>query len=112
MIDASRYDKIEKLKNGTTVRIRSIRPDDKNRIAEAFRNLESESIYTRFFVHKKALTDEELKAATELARLWRGQGKVAEARGLLEPVVEWFTEGLDTAPLLEARALLDELGSA
>ena len=66
MIDASRYNKIEKLKNGTTVQIRSIRPDDKNRITEAFRNLESESIYTRFFRHKKDLTEAELKAATEV----------------------------------------------
>ncbi len=66
MIDAATYDEIEKLKNGTTVRIRSIRPDDKGRLTEAFRNLESESIYTRFFQQKKALTDEELKAATEV----------------------------------------------
>jgi len=66
MIDAAKYDKIETLKNGTAVRIRSIRADDKDRISEAFRNLESESIYTRFFAHKKALTDEELKAATEV----------------------------------------------
>ncbi len=66
MIDASKYDKIETLKNGTTVQIRSIRPDDKGRLTEAFQNLESESIYTRFFQQKKALTDEELKAATEV----------------------------------------------
>jgi GNAT superfamily N-acetyltransferase len=66
MIDASKYDEIETLKNGTTVRFRSIKPDDKGRLTEAFRNLESESIYTRFFQQKKALTDEELKAATEV----------------------------------------------
>ena len=66
MIDAAKYDKIETLKNGTAVRVRSVRPDDKNRISEAFRNLETESIYTRFFQHKKALTEEELKAATEV----------------------------------------------
>jgi RimJ/RimL family protein N-acetyltransferase len=66
MIDASIYDKIETLKNGTTVRIRSIKPDDKGRLTEAFRNLESESIYTRFFSQKKALSEAELKAATEV----------------------------------------------
>jgi RimJ/RimL family protein N-acetyltransferase len=66
MIDPAKYDETETLKNGATVRVRSIRPDDKNRLSEAFRNLEAESIYTRFFHHKKTLTDEELKAATEV----------------------------------------------
>jgi RimJ/RimL family protein N-acetyltransferase len=66
MIDAANYDQIETLKDGTTVRVRSIRPDDKKRLSEAFRNLEAESIYTRFFHQKQRLTDEELKAATEV----------------------------------------------
>ena len=66
MIDTSNYDKIEALKNEMRVRIRSIRPDDKHRLAEAFKNLDPESIYTRFFHHKKMLTDEELKSATEI----------------------------------------------
>jgi predicted ATPase len=46
-------------------------------------------------------------AATSLARLWAKQGKRAEARGLLAPVYGWFTEGFDTADLIDARALLD-----
>jgi predicted ATPase len=51
----------------------------------------------------------ELRAATSLARLWQGQGKHAEARELLEPVYDWFTEGFDTPDLKDAKALLDEL---
>jgi tetratricopeptide (TPR) repeat protein len=51
----------------------------------------------------------ELRAATSLARLWRDQGKRAEARDLLAPVYAWFTEGFDTRDLIEAKALLDEL---
>jgi len=35
-------------------------------MSETFRNLETKSIYTRFFHHKKTLTDEEFKAATEV----------------------------------------------
>ena len=66
MIDARSYSVEETLKNGTAVRIRGVRADDKKRISEAFRNLETESIYKRFFQYKKALTDEELKAATEV----------------------------------------------
>ena len=52
----------------------------------------------------------ELRAATRLAHLWRDQHKRAEARALLQPVYDWFTEGFDTADLKNARALLDELG--
>ena len=44
-----------------------------------------------------------------LARLWRDQGKVQQARELLGPVYGWFTEGFDTCDLKEAKALLDLL---
>jgi predicted ATPase len=53
----------------------------------------------------------ELRAAMSLARLWRDQGKVSEARELLAPVYGWFTEGFDTRDLKEAKALLEELAS-
>jgi tetratricopeptide (TPR) repeat protein len=53
----------------------------------------------------------ELRAATNLARLWSNQGKHQEARELLAPVYGWFTEGFDTLDLKEARALLDELAA-
>ena len=46
-----------------------------------------------------------------LARLWRDQGKVRDARELRAPVYGWFTEGFDTRDLREARALLEELAS-
>ena len=52
----------------------------------------------------------ELRAAMSLARLWRDQGKLRQARELLAPVYGWFTEGFDTLDLKEAKALLDELG--
>jgi len=51
----------------------------------------------------------ELRAATSLARLWRDQGKRAEARDLLAPIYAWFTEGFDTRDLQDAKALLEEL---
>jgi predicted ATPase len=51
----------------------------------------------------------ELRASTSLARLWRDQGKVQQARELLAPVYGWFTEGFDTRDLKEAKALLQEL---
>jgi predicted ATPase len=51
----------------------------------------------------------ELRAAMSMARLWRDQGKRAEARDLLAPIYGWFTEGFDTLDLREAKALRDEL---
>ncbi len=53
----------------------------------------------------------ELRAATSMARLWRDQGKLCEARSLVAPVYGWFTEGFDTLDLREAGALLGELDS-
>jgi DNA-binding SARP family transcriptional activator/predicted ATPase len=51
----------------------------------------------------------QLRAATSLARLWLAQGKRAEARHLLAPIYNWFTEGFDTPVLREARVTLEEL---
>jgi predicted ATPase len=53
----------------------------------------------------------ELCASMSLARLWRDQGKRSAARDLLAPVYGWFTEGFGTPVLLEAKALLEELGA-
>ena len=53
----------------------------------------------------------ELRAAMSMARLWRDQGKVQQARELLAPVYGWFTEGFDTIDLKEAKILLEGLVS-
>jgi TOMM system kinase/cyclase fusion protein len=51
----------------------------------------------------------ELRAAMSLARLWQQQDKHQDARDLIAPVYDWFTEGFDTADLQEAKALLKAL---
>ncbi|MDJ0947887.1 MAG: adenylate/guanylate cyclase domain-containing protein [Alphaproteobacteria bacterium] len=51
----------------------------------------------------------ELRASVSLAGLWLREGKVDEARECLAPVRGWFTEGLDTPDLKDAKAVLDEL---
>ncbi len=56
--------------------------------------------------HAKSLT---LRTAISLARLWQSQGNRQDAHDLLAPVYSWFTEGFDTADLINAKALLDEL---
>ncbi len=53
----------------------------------------------------------EVHSATDLARLWRSQGKVQQARELLAPVYGWFREGFETRDLKEAKALLEELAA-
>jgi predicted ATPase len=44
-----------------------------------------------------------LRAAMSMARLWRDQGKPQQARELLAPVYDWFTEGFDTRDLKRRR---------
>ena len=53
----------------------------------------------------------QLRAVMSMARVWRDQGKRNEARDLLAPVYGWFTEGLDTLDLKEAKTLLDTLAA-
>jgi class 3 adenylate cyclase/tetratricopeptide (TPR) repeat protein len=52
----------------------------------------------------------ELRATTSLARLLRSQGRNEEARRRLAPILDWFSEGFDTADLAEAKKLLATLG--
>ena len=69
------------------------------------------------FVHALAVARQqhaksfELRAAMSMARLWRDQGKRQQARELLAPVYDWFTEGFDTVDLKHAKALLDDLSA-
>jgi class 3 adenylate cyclase/tetratricopeptide (TPR) repeat protein len=51
----------------------------------------------------------ELRASIGLARLWSKQDRRGEARDLLAPIYDWFTEGLDTSVLDEAKSLLEAL---
>jgi predicted ATPase len=64
-----------------------------------------------YFVHALAVARQQqakswvLRAAISMARLWRSQGKPQQARDLLAPAYNWFTEGFDTLDLKEAKAL-------
>jgi class 3 adenylate cyclase/predicted ATPase len=51
----------------------------------------------------------ELRAAVDLARLWRDQGQRTKAADLVAPLYTQFSEGFGTADLRDAAALLDEL---
>ncbi|MCZ6508705.1 MAG: AAA family ATPase [Acidobacteria bacterium] len=75
------------------------------RAAEA----ESSWLHAIDFARSQGAKTLELRAATNLAGLWRDQDRNTEARELLAPLHSWFTEGFDTPDLREAKALLDEL---
>jgi predicted ATPase len=51
----------------------------------------------------------ELRASVSKARLWLAGGLSDEARALLEPVYESFSEGFATADLVEAKTLLESI---
>jgi predicted ATPase len=51
----------------------------------------------------------ELRAVMSLSRLWQRQGKQQEAHQMLAEIYGWFTEGFETADLMEAEALLEAL---
>jgi predicted ATPase/DNA-binding winged helix-turn-helix (wHTH) protein len=51
----------------------------------------------------------ELRSATSLARLWQRQGRYRQARELLSPVYQRFTEGHATPDLVAVQRLLAEL---
>jgi predicted ATPase len=52
----------------------------------------------------------ELRTAMDMAKLLQDHGDPSAARTVLAPVYGWFAEGLETADLAGARALLDEIG--
>jgi predicted ATPase len=59
---------------------------------------------------KQSAKSLELRACVSMARLARRQGGGAAATAELAAVCEWFTEGLNTAELVEARELIREMG--
>lgn len=66
MIDARHYAETEILRNGLEVLVRALRPDDGERIAEAFAKLDRESIYARFFGPKPELTEKDYQTIREM----------------------------------------------
>jgi GNAT superfamily N-acetyltransferase len=66
MDHARDYSLSDLLKDGTRVTIRAIRPDDRNRVVEAFRLLEKDSIYTRFFSCRNDLSHAEIDHAVNV----------------------------------------------
>lgn len=64
--EVSRYSADVALLDGTSARIRAVRPDDKHFLVEGLEQLSQRSTRLRFFTPKKRLTEEELRYFTEL----------------------------------------------
>ena len=60
---------------------------------------------------RRGAKQHELLSAVDLARLLKTMGRREEARRTLSEVYGWFTEGFDTPDLIEAKALLEDLGA-
>ncbi len=66
IIDPRHFAVTDTLRDGTPTLVRAVRADDRGRLIAAFRKLEPETIYTRFFEYKNELTDADLKRASEV----------------------------------------------
>jgi GNAT superfamily N-acetyltransferase len=66
MLNAAGYRVLETLDDSSTVTIRAVRADDKERILAAFHALAPRSIYMRFFHDKKELSEDDLRRITEI----------------------------------------------
>jgi RimJ/RimL family protein N-acetyltransferase len=64
MLDKDSYVIKETLKNGTPITLRAARADDGPKIRRAFRNLERDTVYSRFFGYKSDVSDAELERIT------------------------------------------------
>ena len=61
------------------------------------------------WARRQDLLSWELRGATSLARLFHQQGRTSQARKLLAPIYDRFTEGFGTADLIAAKAVLEAL---
>ncbi len=80
--------------------------------ADAPENIEAEECFREAIgaARRQGSKSWELRAAINLSRMWRRQGRREEAKQLLSEIYDRFTEGFETADLKEARALLESMG--
>ena len=65
-MDPGNYNANETLRDGTVVAIRSIRREDSSSVLAAFKSMDKESVYRRFFSPKKELSPAELEQLTDV----------------------------------------------
>ena len=65
-MDVKNYSAVERLKDGREVRIRAIRPSDKEDVRGVLSLVSDETIYRRFFTLKTTLTEKEVNYITDV----------------------------------------------
>src|SRR4029453_5916360 len=75
------------------------------------RSAEASSLSALEVARRQRARSLELRAAVSLSQLWQAEGREREARELLAPLYEWFSEGRDTPDLRAAAALLAQLAA-
>ena len=93
------------LRDGTSVHIRAIRPGDRDELVRGFAELSREAVYFRFFRVKQRLTEEELRAFTELDFTARGALVATRRIGDTERIIASARYAVtDRAPMPPHRA--------
>jgi GNAT superfamily N-acetyltransferase len=107
-MEARGYAADDVLRDGASVRIRAIRPDDKARLAAFHQRLSPESVYFRFFEYKQALSPKDLRYLTEVDFDRRVALVATLAAGPDAPIVG--VARFDVLPAPEHAPLRAELG--
>jgi hypothetical protein len=107
----SRSDDDDQTNHGSVVRGRSLSDGWRNHAAGPRARCSKSGSVFQSCTHRCASPGGKilgLRTATSMGRLWRDEGKKEQARALLAPIYDWFTEGFDTRDLKQAKALLAE----
>src|SRR5271170_200524 len=66
IINSAHYSAEEVLRDGGSIHVRALRPDDRERLLDHFKGLSQQSRYYRFFGLKRSMSDGELVRLTQL----------------------------------------------
>jgi RimJ/RimL family protein N-acetyltransferase len=61
LLDAANYSAVEMLRDGRRIKIRALRPEDRDRLVEAVDHTSQQSLYRRFFGAKRNFTEKEIR---------------------------------------------------
>jgi len=110
--ETRRFRVTDTLKDGTHVIIRAVAPDDREKIARAFHNLERKTVYSRFFSYKDSLSEAELDRIADIdfsgdvmlvATIGEGDGETSIGEG------SYFARaGADGRPVAEGGFTVEE----